>query len=85
MWGSGPGWMMGYGGWGGGWMMLIWLALLVLVIVAAFQLYKRSSSPPQTGSRSSGLDLLEERYARGEVSRDEYLQKKHDLQGRAGT
>ena len=31
--------------------------------------------------RSLGLDLLEERYANGEIERDEYLQKKRDLGG----
>ena len=32
-----------------------------------------------TGS-PGGLDLLEQRYTRGEVNREEYLQKKGDLQ-----
>jgi putative membrane protein len=31
--------------------------------------------------RSPGLDVLEERYARGEINRDEYLQKKRDMAG----
>jgi putative membrane protein len=31
--------------------------------------------------RSSGLDVLEERYARGEINRDEYLEKKRDIVG----
>jgi putative membrane protein len=31
--------------------------------------------------RSAGLDVLEERYARGEINRDEYLQKKKDIGG----
>jgi putative membrane protein len=31
--------------------------------------------------RSSGRDVLEERYARGEINRDEYLQKKKDIGG----
>jgi putative membrane protein len=30
--------------------------------------------------RPGGLDLLEQRYARGEINREEYLQKKGDLQ-----
>jgi putative membrane protein len=29
--------------------------------------------------RSSALDVLEERYARGEINRDEYLEKKKDI------
>ncbi|HEY4112507.1 MAG TPA: SHOCT domain-containing protein [Rhizomicrobium sp.] len=33
-------------------------------------------------SRSEALDILEGRYARGEIQRDEYLQKKQDLGGR---
>ena len=32
-------------------------------------------------SRSDALSVLEGRYARGEIQRDEYLQKKHDLGG----
>jgi putative membrane protein len=33
-------------------------------------------------SRSDALDILEGRYARGEIQRDEYLQKKQDLGGK---
>lgn len=33
------------------------------------------------GRRSPGLDALEERYARGEINRDEYLEKKRDITG----
>ena len=31
------------------------------------------------GRRSAGLQALEERYARGEIGRDEYLEKKRDI------
>jgi putative membrane protein len=41
--------------------------------------FVRSQPLPGGKRRSTGLDLLEERYARGEISREEYLQKKHDL------
>jgi putative membrane protein len=36
--------------------------------------------PPRAG-RSRGLELLDERYARGEINRDEYLQKRGDILG----
>ena len=36
---------------------------------------------PRNGRRQPGLDVLEERYARGEINRDEYLQKKKDITG----
>jgi putative membrane protein len=38
-------------------------------------------SPPPAGSRAEALSILETRYARGEIQRDEYLQKKQDLGG----
>jgi putative membrane protein len=36
--------------------------------------------PAQTVAASSALHLLEERYARGEIDREEFLERKHDLQ-----
>ena len=38
-------------------------------------------SGPGGTSRSDALAILEGRYARGEIQRDEYLQKKQDLGG----
>ena len=37
--------------------------------------------PGPSSSRREALDILEGRYARGEIQRDEYLQKKQDLGG----
>lgn len=39
--------------------------------------YSRRWGPPPN---ASALDVLEQRYAKGEIQRDEYLQKKNDLQ-----
>lgn len=95
MWGYGPYGMMGYGeGWGStGWMMLFggvfWIILLVLGVTAVVWLVRGSSHaghyPPRIEPNSSGLSILEERYARGEINRDEYLQKKRDILGRGGS
>ena len=92
--GDGLGGMMGYGGgWGDmGSMMLFggvfWLLVLVLAVAAVIWAVRASTgdhrpSAPRRGS--SALDLLEERYARGEIDRDEYVQKRGDLTGRRGT
>lgn len=88
MWGSGPHWdMMGWGGgnWLGPFSMFFWLLILALLIAAAVWFFRRNdrSGGEATPSirRPSALDVLEERYARGEIDRDEYLQKKRDLTG----
>jgi len=63
--------------------MLFWP--LALVLLAGGVVWLMRSSPSigmgrQAAARPGGLDLLEQRYARGEVNREEYLQKKGDLQ-----
>lgn len=87
MWGYGPHWGM-MDGWAGGgfgaFHMIIWLVILV-AIVAGIVWLVRTVAPPGahhlSARRSAGLDVLEERYSRGEINRDEYLQKKHDILG----
>ena len=86
--GYSPG-MMGYEGgywWMGlhGLMFLIVTALLVVGIVLAIRhLARTEGRPTQTApsdsGRQSALGILDSRYARGEVDREEYLQKKQDL------
>lgn len=86
----GPGEMVGYGMGSMGWMMLFggifWLVLLALAGAAAFaflRMFQRPiPAPPSMERPSPGLDIIEERYARGEINRDEYLQKKSDILSR---
>ncbi len=85
--------MMHYGmGWGMGWgwpgMMLFWLIPLLVVIVLAATAVKYLSSRGARSDaglhedRNRALEVLEERYARGEINREEYLQKRDDLKRR---
>lgn len=84
--GYGPGGMMGGYGWGGGSGfgmigMLLWWVLIVLGIVL---LAKWLFSGGPGGGRASGdraLEILKERYARGEIDKNEFEQKKRDLHG----
>lgn len=61
------------------------LLVVLLAIVGVFALIRLLVKPRaglnETGGRSPGLDALEQRYANGEIERDEYLQKKADLGG----
>jgi len=88
MFGYGHNWGMMGGGFGGagagGFNMVFWLLAFALLAGGVFW-FMRSS--PSIGVRRNaaaappgGLDVLEQRYARGEVNREEYLQKKGDLQ-----
>ena len=87
MWGYGPGYGM-MGGWGGdAWwgplMMIIWLLILFALIAGVVWLVRSASHGGggrlHLARRSPGLEVLEERYARGEINRDEYMQKKRDI------
>lgn len=64
---------------------IFFLLLLVLVIVGIVALARSLTGWGGHGvhapRRSPGLDVLEERYAKGEIQRDEYVQKKRDLGG----
>ena len=77
------------GGWGGGTMFpfsgIYGLLVLALIIAALIWLVRTIVRPhdrePRTGRTAVGLDVLDQRYARGEVNREEYLQKRVDLLG----
>ncbi len=90
MWGYGPGsgygMMGGYGYGMGGFGMILWVVILIAIVVAIVWLVRSFATPghhlpPPGARRSAGLDVLEERYAKGEINRDEYLEKKRDITG----
>ena len=69
-------------GWGMGFGFIFWL-LFIAAIVAGLVWFVRSqplADSHRREARLTGLEVLEERYARGEISREEYLQKKRDIE-----
>lgn len=69
-------------GWGYGPIhMFIWIVILVAVVALVVWLLRSGviGGSELAARRSTGLDVLEERYARGELNRDEYLQKRRDI------
>lgn len=66
-------------GWfGGGWIMMIlfWL----LIILAAATLFKWLADQNQDGAKNkTALEILRERYAKGEINKKEFMEKKKDL------
>lgn len=85
MYGFGHGWMYDGSGWG--WMIVgwLWMALVMLtpfLIILAVAKYLFSRQGRSASRRSRALEILDEAYARGEIEREAYLQKRADLQER---
>ena len=73
-------WMMG--GFGFGWLIpIFWIVVLGLLIWAAIALTGgRDSLRNQESLKSkSALEILKERYARGDISKEEFEDKRKDL------
>ena len=81
-WHMSPGMM---GGWGMGWfgmifMMVIWglvIAALVILIRWLFRATQLTGSRPQEGDNA--LEVLKVRYAKGEIDKAEFEEKKHHI------
>lgn len=75
-----------HGWWGPGWGLfagLAWAAFWVLVILIVVGLIRGRSTTPRAGS-TQAFRLLEERYARGEIGREEFLERRAVLSGDPG-
>ncbi len=69
--------------WFGPFHFVIPLLFWGLIIAAIIFVFRRTfwSDTSLAGHRQAGLEVLEQRYARGEISRDEFLQRKADISG----
>ena len=62
-------------GFGGLWMFLFWGALIAFIACAVIKLTKRDNSV----SKINHIDIAKERYAKGEISKEEFDTVKKDL------
>jgi putative membrane protein len=87
----GPMLMMGFGGFMGGmmgfgfgwpFMFLVPLAFVVLVVLGLYYLLsgQRSQGASAGYTQSEALRILKERYARGEITSEQYVKMKRDLE-----
>lgn len=80
--------MMGWGMWATPWG---WILIIILVVILIYALSGRVNQRPSGPSEASliddrrdletPLDILKKRYARGEISREDFEQMKKDLLG----
>lgn len=78
--------MMGWFGYPGAWgaamvilMVLIGAAIIGLIVWAVLRFTRDHKT--QISEKQNALDIAKERYAKGEISKDQFDQIKKDLQG----
>jgi len=74
--GHGP-WMMGGYGFGGIFMVIFWIVVVIGIVFLIRWLVQ--STRGRAGSAESALEILKRRYAKGEIEKKEFEQKKKDL------
>jgi len=83
-WGMGSGMM---GNWGMGWfgmifMMTFWVLVIVgLVFLIKWLIQSTGSGKTNGTSGSKAIEILKERFARGEIDKAEFESRKKDLSG----
>ena len=82
---GGDDWHMGGGrhmmdfGYGG---PLMWIIFLILIgVVIYFIVQSTKSKTPESSPRETPMDILKKRYAKGEITKEEFDQAKRDLTG----
>jgi putative membrane protein len=73
--GNSMGWGFGFGGIG---MILFWVVIIAVVVILAKGLIGGTGQGDKPATKSA-LDILKERYASGEIGREEYERKKRDI------
>ena len=81
-WHMGPGMMGSWGmGWfGGNFMIIFWILILVGLVFVIRWLVQTTGKKGDTDQRGSrAMEILKERYARGEIDKTQFETMKHDL------
>jgi putative membrane protein len=81
-------WNDGAAGWGwAGWFMMITMMLVAVGLVAwgVLTVSRATRRPDADTNVRSPEEVLADRFARGEVDKDEYEQRRNVLRGKAGT
>ena len=71
--------MMGYGGYGG---MFMWLILIIFVGVTVYFILERSkrAGDSEDSTRETPTEILKRRYAKGEITKEEFDRLKKEIE-----
>jgi putative membrane protein len=71
--------MWGFGAW---WMMFFWILVIIGIVFLIKWLVEQGRTDRKTSqTEESALDIIRKRYAKGEIDKEEFEQKKKDLLG----
>jgi putative membrane protein len=72
---------MGFGGFGFLLMAIFWIVIVAAAIWLVGNLFPQSNRiQPTANAPESAVDIVKRRYARGEISKDEYEAMRHSLE-----
>ncbi len=66
---------------GGMWCFIFWAAIAIAVLILIVLALRYLGVKGTARAEKSSLEILKERYAKGEISRDEFEAIKKDLEG----
>lgn len=70
-------------GWGSSYGMIFmgifWLLIIALIVILIWFLIKKGSTPDQQAPDESPLEILNKRYARGEIDEEQYQRMKNEI------
>lgn len=64
----------------GGFMWVFWI-IVIIGLVFLIKWIVQQGNPPETRTGETPLEILKKRYARGEINKEEFEQRKKDLLG----
>lgn len=65
---------------GGGFMWLFWILLIVVIVLAVKFMSGDNAGSMSSMTEESPMSILKKRYARGEIDEDEYNRRARELQ-----
>ena len=69
--------MRGYGGYGG---FFMWILLILAAAVIFYLIFSRTIKTDAYRKMETHMDILKKRYARGEITREEFERMKRELE-----